>query len=160
MAAFISDVSALVIAARRFWDEHNDGSEESRALDAVLEKFSRDVPYDGENFPHVVNRDASPVSDGEWVRVPRVPTQDMCEDATVVRIEDGRGGMTALNWSEAEAVYSAMLAAAPQSAPDEGEANIRVAVWNVARSRGMNDSAAMLWVNDVIAAIAAINGGR
>lgn len=51
----------------------------------------------------------------EWVLVPSEPTQDMCDDATEVLIDDGRGSHTALNWSEAAAVYAAMLKAAPKA---------------------------------------------
>jgi hypothetical protein len=38
----------LVIAAREFWDAHNDLSEESRALDKALEAFSERVQYENE----------------------------------------------------------------------------------------------------------------
>jgi len=37
------------------------------------------------------------------------PMQDMCDDATEVPIDDGRGGMTALNWEESALVLQAML---------------------------------------------------
>lgn len=43
-----ADVVALVIAAREFWDIHNDLSEESRALDKALEAFGERVPYENE----------------------------------------------------------------------------------------------------------------
>ncbi|MFD1034117.1 hypothetical protein ACFQ15_05580 [Sphingomonas hankookensis] len=36
---------ALVIAAREFWDAHNDLSPESKALDTALEPFAATVPY-------------------------------------------------------------------------------------------------------------------
>lgn len=42
------DVINLVIAAREFWDIHNDLSEESRALDKALEAFGERVPYENE----------------------------------------------------------------------------------------------------------------
>lgn len=42
------DVLALVIAAREFWDIHNDLSQESRALDKALEAFAERVPYENE----------------------------------------------------------------------------------------------------------------
>lgn len=42
------DVVNLVIAAREFWDLHNDLSEESRSLDKALEAFVDRVPYENE----------------------------------------------------------------------------------------------------------------
>lgn len=42
------DVINLVIAAREFWDLHNDLSEESRSLDKALEAFGERVPYENE----------------------------------------------------------------------------------------------------------------
>lgn len=45
------DVRALVIAAREFWDDNNDQSDESTALDKALEAFSSRVPYDDEPTP-------------------------------------------------------------------------------------------------------------
>lgn len=38
-------VVGLVVAAREFWDVHNDLSEESTALEKALEPFSNQVPY-------------------------------------------------------------------------------------------------------------------
>ncbi|HEU5019644.1 MAG TPA: MazG-like family protein, partial [Pseudolabrys sp.] len=43
------DLVSLVIAAREFWDVHNDLSEESIALDKALDRFSEQIPY--ENGP-------------------------------------------------------------------------------------------------------------
>lgn len=42
------DVINLVIAAREFWDDNNDLSPESDALDKALEPFSSRVPYENE----------------------------------------------------------------------------------------------------------------
>lgn len=42
------DVTALVIAAREFWDDNNDSTPESDALDKALELFSARVPYGNE----------------------------------------------------------------------------------------------------------------
>lgn len=42
------DIINLVIAAREFWDIHNDLSEESKSLDHALEAFSALVPYEGD----------------------------------------------------------------------------------------------------------------
>lgn len=42
------DVVALAIAAREFWDIHNDPTEESRALDKALERFAEKVPFENE----------------------------------------------------------------------------------------------------------------
>ncbi|WP_426291187.1 hypothetical protein [Sphingomonas sp. TWP1-3-1] len=42
------DVTALVIAAREFWDDNNDSTPESHALDKALEAFSSRVPYGNE----------------------------------------------------------------------------------------------------------------
>lgn len=38
-------VFALVIAAREFWDAHNDQGKECRSLDRALEPFAALVPY-------------------------------------------------------------------------------------------------------------------
>ncbi len=43
-----ADTVALVIAARDFWADHNDFSEESMALDRALEAFSERVPYEND----------------------------------------------------------------------------------------------------------------
>jgi hypothetical protein len=40
-----NEVVSLVVAAREFWDVHNDFSEESAALDKALEPFSSRVKY-------------------------------------------------------------------------------------------------------------------
>jgi hypothetical protein len=40
-----ADVRELVIAAREFWDDRNDLTPESAALDRALEPFSSRVPY-------------------------------------------------------------------------------------------------------------------
>jgi hypothetical protein len=42
------DVVNLVIAAREFWDDNNDLSPESLALDKALEAFSSRIPYENE----------------------------------------------------------------------------------------------------------------
>lgn len=42
------DVINLVIAAREFWDDNNDLSPESHALDKALEAFSSSIPYENE----------------------------------------------------------------------------------------------------------------
>lgn len=42
------DVIELVIAAREFWEAHNDMSAECRALDKALEAFSSRVPYENQ----------------------------------------------------------------------------------------------------------------
>lgn len=52
-AALPQDVIHLVIAAREFWDAHNDLSAESRALDKALERFAEKAPY--ENQPDDAN---------------------------------------------------------------------------------------------------------
>ncbi|MVA23187.1 hypothetical protein V6582_17810 [Agrobacterium vitis] len=51
----------LVIAAREFWDAHNDLSNESHALDKALEPFSARVPY--ENEPDAQEAAAGPTND-------------------------------------------------------------------------------------------------
>ncbi|KAA3526096.1 hypothetical protein GOZ96_22780 [Agrobacterium vitis] len=51
----------LVIAAREFWDAHNDLSNESHALDKALEPFSARVPY--ENEPDTQEAAAGPTND-------------------------------------------------------------------------------------------------
>ena len=40
-----TNVANLVVAAREFWDAHNDMSDESRSLDIALEAFAGKVPY-------------------------------------------------------------------------------------------------------------------
>lgn len=42
-------VRALVIAARQFWDEHNDLSEESKTLDEAPEPFAELVAFAGDD---------------------------------------------------------------------------------------------------------------
>lgn len=46
--ALPSDVTNLVIAAREFWEMHNDLSGEASALDKALEAFSSLVPYENQ----------------------------------------------------------------------------------------------------------------
>lgn len=46
--ALPQDVIDLVIAAREFWDDKNDLSDEAKALDRALEAFSSRVPYENE----------------------------------------------------------------------------------------------------------------
>ncbi len=46
-----AETANLVVAAREFWDAHNDLSEESTALDIALEPFSARIPYANEPCP-------------------------------------------------------------------------------------------------------------
>lgn len=46
--------------------------------------------------------------------VPIEPTWEMVEAATEIDVDTGRSHTTALNWEEARAIWSAMLAAAPE----------------------------------------------
>jgi len=48
LSVLSDEVVALVIAAREFWDDNNDQSDESHALDKALQAFSSRVPYDNE----------------------------------------------------------------------------------------------------------------
>ena len=65
---------------------------------------------------------AQPAEADDWVMVPREATQGMREAATELPIDTGRGHNTALNWEEAAAVWSAMLAATQKApATDAGE---------------------------------------
>lgn len=76
--ALPNDVLALVIAAREFWDIHNELSDESHALDKALEAFGERVPY--ENEPH----DAASTSGQE----PDHPAQQGGSDADRKPISD------------------------------------------------------------------------
>ena len=49
--------------------------------------------------------------DRGMVEVPRVLPVFVCDVMTEVKVSDGRGGFTALNWEEAEQVWDAALAA-------------------------------------------------
>lgn len=49
----------------------------------------------------------------------REPTQEMREAATDIAIDTGRGGLTALNWEEAESVWQAMVDAALTSGDEK-----------------------------------------
>lgn len=46
--ALPQDVINLVIAAREFWDDYNNFSDESKSLDKALEAFASRVPYENE----------------------------------------------------------------------------------------------------------------
>ena len=59
----------------------------------------------------------------DWVMVPREATQEMREAATELPIDTGRGHNAALNWEEAAAVWSAMIAATPKSPATDVEAD-------------------------------------
>ncbi|MEG3175853.1 hypothetical protein U1872_06395 [Sphingomonas sp. RB3P16] len=49
--------------------------------------------------------------DRGMVEVPRVLPVSICDAMTEVKVSDGQGGFTALNWEEAEQVWEAALAA-------------------------------------------------
>ncbi|WEK42932.1 MAG: hypothetical protein P0Y64_16565 [Candidatus Sphingomonas colombiensis] len=79
------------------------------------------------------------MSDSKWMLVPVEPTAEMVSSTPIVCRSNG-------DWrADAVRAYAALLSAAPP-APHDVEGDIRVAIWNAAKARGMSQDAAIALV--------------